>query len=93
MTDATGTHAQHPALVTVTGPPVPPTSLVDATGTYSQHPALVTRPPFGALDASVTSTATPQRRHNRRRRHRHKRRHHLRRRHHRRRRKSPQRQA
>jgi hypothetical protein len=85
MTDATGTYAQHPALVTVTGPAAA-ASAVDATGTYSQHPALVTRLPFDAPPASGTSTATPQRRHKRRRRHRHKRRHHLRRRPHRRRR-------
>lgn len=43
MTDATGTNAQHPALVTATGPLEPGDPAVDATGTSAQHPALVTR--------------------------------------------------
>jgi hypothetical protein len=43
MTDPTGTNAQHPALVTATGPAAAPGSAVDATGTDAQHPALVTR--------------------------------------------------
>ena len=43
MSDATGTDAQHPALVTVTGPSAPAAPGVDATGTDAQHPAVVTR--------------------------------------------------
>jgi hypothetical protein len=43
MTDPTGTDAQHPALVTVTGPSAPAAPGVDATGTDAQHPAVVTR--------------------------------------------------
>ena len=42
MTDPTGTDAQRPALVTVTGPPSPPAA--SATGTDDQHPSIVTRP-------------------------------------------------
>jgi hypothetical protein len=43
VTDPTGTYAQHPALVTVTGPSAPPDPGADATGTHAQHPAVVTR--------------------------------------------------
>jgi hypothetical protein len=45
VTDPTGTDAQHPALVTATGPGAPADPGADATGTASQHPALVTRLP------------------------------------------------
>jgi hypothetical protein len=47
MTDPTGTAAQHPALVTATGPATPPRPGADPTGTGTQHPALVTRPAAG----------------------------------------------
>jgi hypothetical protein len=46
LTDPTGTNAQHPALVTATGPLAPADPGTDATGTSSQHPALVTRLPM-----------------------------------------------
>jgi hypothetical protein len=46
VTDPTGTNAQHPALVTATGPLEPSDPGVDATGTSAQHPALVTRLPL-----------------------------------------------
>jgi hypothetical protein len=48
VTDPTGTDAQHPALVTATGPsePAGPGAGADATGTSAQHPALVTRLPM-----------------------------------------------
>lgn len=47
MSDPTGTDAQHPALVTVTGvaEPAPPAG---ATATDDGHPAIVTRPGPGA---------------------------------------------
>ncbi|MDX6640160.1 MAG: hypothetical protein QOF12_1171 [Solirubrobacteraceae bacterium] len=44
MTDPTNTDAQHPALVTATGPAQAPSAAPDPTGTDAQHPALVTRP-------------------------------------------------
>jgi hypothetical protein len=44
MSDPTNTDAQHPAIVTATGPSAAPTGEPDATGTDAQHPALVTRP-------------------------------------------------
>ena len=44
MSDATGTDAQHPALVTATGPAAPPQPGPDPTGTNAQHPAIITRP-------------------------------------------------
>jgi hypothetical protein len=44
VTDATGTDAAHPALVTVTGPASAPHEGGDATGTDAGHPAIVTRP-------------------------------------------------
>jgi hypothetical protein len=43
VTDPTGTDAQHPALVTATGPHEPADPGADATGTDAQHPAVVTR--------------------------------------------------
>jgi hypothetical protein len=42
VNDPTNTDAQHPAIVTATGPPAPAAPSV--TGTDDQHPALVTRP-------------------------------------------------
>jgi hypothetical protein len=48
VTDPTGTSAQHPALVTVTGPSTPADAGADATGTDTQHPAIVTRLPLDA---------------------------------------------
>ena len=47
MSDPTGTDAQHPALVTVTGV-AEPGRPADATGTDDGHPAIVTRPGPGA---------------------------------------------
>jgi hypothetical protein len=47
MSEPTGTPAQHPALVTASGPATPPRPGPDPTGTAAQHPALVTRPGAG----------------------------------------------
>jgi hypothetical protein len=47
VSDATGTDAQHPALVTATGV-AEPAAPADATGTDDGHPAIVTRPGPGA---------------------------------------------
>jgi hypothetical protein len=46
VTDPTGTYAQHPALVTATGPPAPADPGAEPTGTSAQHPDLVTRLPM-----------------------------------------------
>jgi hypothetical protein len=43
VSDATGTDAQHPAIVTATGPAEPSPAATDPTGTDTQHPAIVTR--------------------------------------------------
>jgi hypothetical protein len=42
VTDPTNTDAQHPALVTTTGPQTP--APATATGTDDRHPAIVTHP-------------------------------------------------
>ena len=72
MTDPTGTDAQHPALVTATGPATAPGSAVDATGTGAQHPALVTRlalePAPPAASPPRHAAPHPHHRHKRRRR-------------------------
>ena len=50
MSDATGTGATHPALVTVVGAPAPGSG-PDATGTGARHPAVVTKPGGAAESA------------------------------------------
>jgi hypothetical protein len=79
MTDATGTYAQHPALVTATGPAAAPPSGPDATGTDGAHPAIVTRLPLDARPAAAVVAPLPRRRRSKPRR---RRRPHRRRRHH-----------
>jgi hypothetical protein len=45
VSDPSGTDAQHPALVTVTGVAEPPLAApAEVTGTDDGHPAIVTRP-------------------------------------------------
>jgi hypothetical protein len=54
VTDPTGTYAQHPAVVTATGPPAPADPRADATGTDAQHPAVVTRLPLERVPPAPT---------------------------------------
>jgi hypothetical protein len=56
VTDPTGTNAQHPALVTATGPYEPAAAGPDATGTDAQHPAVVTRLPMDPVAPPPTGS-------------------------------------
>jgi hypothetical protein len=72
VTDPTGTYAQHPALVTVTGPAAPARA-GDPTGTDAAHPAIVTRPGGNPPPVAAPAASHPKKRnhkhHKRKRRH------------------------